>query len=351
MSCHCTDDADVSHKRKRTGVLYREMREGKLPMKERLFWDRQLLVLDNSTLSASASDEHQTPRGCLRVEGSSQIDRVEGRDGHPWAFEIHSSHARWLLSATSETDMWQWIDALSRAKRPKWVPDAAADACTICKALFNPLRRRHHCRACGSVVCGTCAPRLGQLPALGYGKARVRVCSCVTTDSQFLTPNLGSQKYEHKSEMAPESDSPYDSSPEAERDSVILGENQLVAELHAVGALSASPRTDDSDCWRRTTASSSQFNADYGWDSMCNSKPSEDDLSLHFDAKTGVIKPRSSKDCLKDWKRSRSALRHSENDVASLVAKSKAHLENLRTDNIEKLRLQALREIEQDQSK
>jgi hypothetical protein len=38
-----------------------------------------------------------------------------------------------------------------------WVPDDAADACTQCRSKFTLLRRRHHCRACGAVVCQSCS--------------------------------------------------------------------------------------------------------------------------------------------------------------------------------------------------
>lgn len=43
-----------------------------------------------------------------------------------------------------------------------WMPDSAVDACTICNAAFSVTFRRHHCRVCGTVVCGNCSKaRLG----------------------------------------------------------------------------------------------------------------------------------------------------------------------------------------------
>ncbi|KNC51190.1 uncharacterized protein AMSG_06541 [Thecamonas trahens ATCC 50062] len=38
-----------------------------------------------------------------------------------------------------------------------WIPDAAAPACAECAALFNFIRRRHHCRLCGLVFCASCS--------------------------------------------------------------------------------------------------------------------------------------------------------------------------------------------------
>lgn len=42
-------------------------------------------------------------------------------------------------------------------KAPAWVRDEAVSMCMLCDVLFTKLRRRHHCRACGRVVCGSCS--------------------------------------------------------------------------------------------------------------------------------------------------------------------------------------------------
>ena len=39
---------------------------------------------------------------------------------------------------------------------PFWVPDADAPNCMICDAKFNLVKRRHHCRGCGQVLCSIC---------------------------------------------------------------------------------------------------------------------------------------------------------------------------------------------------
>ena len=44
---------------------------------------------------------------------------------------------------------------VSRA-RPRWVTDEEAAGCMVCTAEFSFFVRRHHCRYCGSVVCGDC---------------------------------------------------------------------------------------------------------------------------------------------------------------------------------------------------
>jgi MAD (mothers against decapentaplegic) interacting protein len=58
---------------------------------------------------------------------------------------------------------------------PFWVPDGDADACMNCDLKFTTFRRRHHCRACGKVMCAKCC---NGKAALAYMERKVaRVCS------------------------------------------------------------------------------------------------------------------------------------------------------------------------------
>jgi hypothetical protein len=54
---------------------------------------------------------------------------------------------------------------------PTWVNDLAAPLCHACRKSFSFWTRRHHCRSCGVVVCGSCSSR--RLPCVGGGRARV----------------------------------------------------------------------------------------------------------------------------------------------------------------------------------
>ena len=38
-----------------------------------------------------------------------------------------------------------------------WIEDSDASSCVCCEKTFNILRRRHHCRLCGQVVCAKCS--------------------------------------------------------------------------------------------------------------------------------------------------------------------------------------------------
>ncbi|XP_066195114.1 zinc finger FYVE domain-containing protein 16-like isoform X1 [Sylvia atricapilla] len=59
-------------------------------------------------------------------------------------------------------------------KQPFWVPDSEAPNCMNCQAKFTFTKRRHHCRACGKVFCGSCCKRKCKLH---YMEKEARVCT------------------------------------------------------------------------------------------------------------------------------------------------------------------------------
>ncbi|NXA53384.1 ZFY16 protein, partial [Nothocercus julius] len=58
-------------------------------------------------------------------------------------------------------------------KQPSWVPDSEAPNCMNCQVRFTFTKRRHHCRACGKVFCGSCCNRKCKLQ---YMEKEARVC-------------------------------------------------------------------------------------------------------------------------------------------------------------------------------
>ena len=43
-------------------------------------------------------------------------------------------------------------------RRSDWTADHESNACVICRRKFTVTFRRHHCRLCGDLLCGDCAP-------------------------------------------------------------------------------------------------------------------------------------------------------------------------------------------------
>ncbi|KAL0227299.1 hypothetical protein P9112_014623 [Eukaryota sp. TZLM1-RC] len=84
--------------------------------------------------------------------------------------------------------------------KSEWVPDSSRSDCTFCHTPFTFLHRKHHCRRCAQLVCGTCShvevwtgPRdyIGRLCDLCYNivfeKSSISVyfpfCKLLTDDS------------------------------------------------------------------------------------------------------------------------------------------------------------------------
>jgi LSD1 subclass zinc finger protein len=71
------------------------------------------------------------------------------------------------------------------AEQPVWMDQNDINSCPICSTDFSVVKRKHHCRCCGGVVCGPCSGQ--KMPVPGVSKAADRVCSLCSkhlTDQQ-----------------------------------------------------------------------------------------------------------------------------------------------------------------------
>ncbi|KAM7116729.1 FYVE, RhoGEF and PH domain-containing protein 4 isoform 1-T1 [Molossus nigricans] len=117
-------------------------------------------------------------------------------EGYPHTFQVSGKERTLELQASSEQDKEEWIKALQETidafqqrhetfrnaiakdcdiqsefstaelgkRAPRWIRDNEVTMCMKCKEPFNALtRRRHHCRACGHVVCWKCSDYKAQL--------------------------------------------------------------------------------------------------------------------------------------------------------------------------------------------
>ena len=57
--------------------------------------------------------------------------------------------------------------------KPVWIPDEEAPQCMNCSQRFTVLRRRHHCRACGRVLCSGCCSSRARLEYMECKETRV----------------------------------------------------------------------------------------------------------------------------------------------------------------------------------
>ncbi len=86
--------------------------------------------------------------------------------------------AKWLAAVRGALTELRKDAASSQAAQfaSAWAPDDTADACTLCKAKFTFVKRRHHCRSCGRLVCGACSDKKLLVKAVDPTHP-VRVCT------------------------------------------------------------------------------------------------------------------------------------------------------------------------------
>ena len=69
--------------------------------------------------------------------------------------------------------------------KPFWIPDHEAPVCMHCDTRFTVIKRRHHCRACGKVLCASCCNMKAQLAYMEWKEARVcSICHRLITESE-----------------------------------------------------------------------------------------------------------------------------------------------------------------------
>ncbi|OWF37808.1 uncharacterized protein LOC110467014 [Mizuhopecten yessoensis] len=84
--------------------------------------------------------------------------------------------------------------------KPSWVADDAVSFCVLCNNKFNQLRRKHHCRQCGRVLCGKCCNEKVLLPQLGICQPE-RVCDSCLPVAHLVTKSRSSTQ-QHQIEGA-----------------------------------------------------------------------------------------------------------------------------------------------------
>uniref|UniRef100_A0A8C2HC80 FYVE, RhoGEF and PH domain containing 4b n=1 Tax=Cyprinus carpio TaxID=7962 RepID=A0A8C2HC80_CYPCA len=149
--------------------------------------ERYLFLFNNMLLYCvpkfSLVGQRFTVRTRVGVEGMKVLET--SNDDYPHTFQVSGKERTLELQASSEQDKEDWIKVSTTVlgveggssvktltylcscvfqkeelgkRAPRWIRDNEVTMCMKCKEPFNPLtRRRHHCRACGYVVCYKCS--------------------------------------------------------------------------------------------------------------------------------------------------------------------------------------------------
>ncbi|VDP11809.1 unnamed protein product [Onchocerca flexuosa] len=177
------------------GVLVKMCR--KKPKPRQFFLFNDILVYGNILISKKRyNKQHVIPLEEVQLQDL----KDEGDMKNGWL--IKTRLKSFAVFAATSTEKREWIlhiercvhDILTRGgKKPAtehaavWVPDGDATKCMACqRTQFSVIQRRHHCRACGNVVCSTCSSHSYRIPV---SKRPVRVCdSCF---AKFISKDSG----------------------------------------------------------------------------------------------------------------------------------------------------------------
>ncbi|KAM4619220.1 FYVE, RhoGEF and PH domain-containing protein 4a isoform 2-T2 [Polymixia lowei] len=150
--------------------------------------ERYLFLFNNMLLYCvpkfSLGGPKYTVRTRIGIEGMKVLET--SNEDYPHTFQVSGKERTLELQASSEQDKAGWIKAFQETieifqqknetfrsaskdveevstaelgkRAPRWIRDNEVTMCMKCKESFNALtRRRHHCRACGYVVCWKCS--------------------------------------------------------------------------------------------------------------------------------------------------------------------------------------------------
>ncbi|XP_069484310.1 FYVE, RhoGEF and PH domain-containing protein 4 isoform X7 [Ambystoma mexicanum] len=161
----------------------------------------------------------------IGLDGMKVIGTVN--EDYPHTFQVSGKERTLELQASSKQDKEEWIKAfqltieafqqrnetfkaaaakefedppieISTAdlgkRAPRWVRDHEVTMCKECQEPFNALtRRRHHCRACGKVVCWKCSDYKAPLEYDGN-----KICKICKDCHRILTGSMGNEEKKKK---------------------------------------------------------------------------------------------------------------------------------------------------------
>ncbi|XP_038551012.1 FYVE, RhoGEF and PH domain-containing protein 4-like [Micropterus salmoides] len=192
----------------------REGRLLKLAARNTSAMERHLFLFNNFLLCCtpkfSLVGQRFTVRCRIGVDGM-QVQQTTNED-HPYTFQVSGKERTLELQTSSEQDRDEWIKVIQAAvdvfqkknytfklaskelniedpteelgrRAPRWIRDNEVTVCMKCQEPFNALtRRRHHCRACGSVVCWKCSDNKAALEYDGNKLNKVcKACYSILT--------------------------------------------------------------------------------------------------------------------------------------------------------------------------
>ncbi|XP_057365372.1 FYVE, RhoGEF and PH domain-containing protein 5-like [Daphnia carinata] len=184
------------------------IKEGELDKVSRKMLQPRYFILLNDCLLYTSYLSSPSPNCSLKLHHELPLSRMEvhlpsvsATEENANEFNVISTARSFTLAASSMHARNEWMCALSEAiselqskqstfpskmptdngefrlrlgqQAPVWIPDSRVTMCQLCTAAFSITFRRHHCRACGKVVCRSCSTQKAGLEYLKFRSARV----------------------------------------------------------------------------------------------------------------------------------------------------------------------------------
>ncbi|XP_022535329.2 FYVE, RhoGEF and PH domain-containing protein 4a isoform X3 [Astyanax mexicanus] len=130
----------------------------------------------------------------LELQASTQQDKEDWIKAFQETIEIFHQKNETFKTASKEVEEVSISELGKRA--PRWIRDNEVTMCMKCREPFNALtRRRHHCRACGYVVCWKCSDNKASLEYDGNKMNKVcRDCYSILTGHSESEEKEGKKK-------------------------------------------------------------------------------------------------------------------------------------------------------------
>lgn len=172
------------------GALRRRTRSGWKVVYFHLFNDIMLYSVKNSI-----SGTYQVHR---RIElSTSNVELIPHSDDCPYCFQVTNTAKSFIVQTADEKEQKEWFDSIHQGVSesatqdisdvmvaPVWMIDSASSKCGLCKDKFSVIKRKHHCRLCGNLVCSSCSNHRQHIEHLGRNP--VRVCDECLANSDSL---------------------------------------------------------------------------------------------------------------------------------------------------------------------
>ncbi|KAM4734573.1 FYVE, RhoGEF and PH domain-containing protein 6-like isoform 2-T2 [Anableps anableps] len=143
---------------------------------------KNMLSLAGMKVSKPSQEAYQNELNIESVERSFILSASSAAERDEWLKTISSAISEYTkkkisflsINTPAEENLGESVDGPPLgSKAPIWIPDTRTTMCMICTCDFTLTWRRHHCRACGKVVCQSCSSSKHCLAYLKNQSARV----------------------------------------------------------------------------------------------------------------------------------------------------------------------------------